>query len=46
MVHYFDGKTLRFVFQEGEASRGEPEKKRNLRELSREPSGDSDVFGA
>ncbi|XP_006761967.2 PREDICTED: myelin basic protein isoform X2 [Myotis davidii] len=31
--------------KEGEASRGEPEKKRNLRELSREPSGDSDVFG-
>ncbi|XP_070276583.1 myelin basic protein isoform X3 [Myotis yumanensis] len=31
--------------KEGEASRGESEKKRNLRELSREPSGDSDVFG-
>lgn len=31
--------------KEGEAPRGESEKKRNLRELSREPSGDSDVFG-
>ncbi|XP_036177688.1 myelin basic protein isoform X6 [Myotis myotis] len=31
--------------KEGEAPRGESEKKRNLRELSRESSGDSDVFG-
>lgn len=33
------------VSQDGEAARGEPEGKGTLRRLSRETSGDSDVFG-
>ena len=38
-------KLFRFISQDGEATRGESERKRTLRELSRETSGDSDVFG-
>lgn len=39
------GGLVLFCFQDGEASAGEPDKKRDVRRLSQEASEDSEVFG-